>query len=163
MAWRVWVWGAVVAVAMAGEAAGEVRAASVDCWLLDGDRKAQAADAGLCDDAFSRNSKPGEPPALGPTASLPEPPLPPAPPPAPPVAAPPRKPDPKPASLRRHPTSGGPHGSRGTPARLPRGGSGDDFASRFQRDFGALVDLLGGGSAGHRSDGASAYPSHNGR
>lgn len=137
MAWRGWVWAAMLAGAMAGEA----RAASVDCWLLDGDRKAQAVAAGLCDDAFSRNSKPGEPP----------------------VAAPPRKPDAKPAlkpaSLRRPPVSGGSHG---TPARLPRDGSGDGFASRFQRDFGALVDRLGGGSAGRRSDGGSPYPSHNG-
>ncbi|CAO3438071.1 hypothetical protein [Azospirillum doebereinerae] len=164
MPWRGWVWAAMMAGLATGLAGGPLsgpaRAAAVDCWLLDGDRMERAADHGLCDDAFSRNSKPGEPPALGETASLPE-----APPSPAALVPPPRKPKPKlvsSASARR--VSGGPHASRATPARATRNRDGGDFASSFQRDFGALVDLLGGGSSGGgRQRSGSDYPSHSGR
>lgn len=154
--------GWVLAAAMvAGAATGHAKAAAVDCWLLDGDRLEQAADHGLCDDAFSRNSRPGEAPALGATASLPEPP-------APTVlmVKPPKKPTVK--TVRARSAPGGPHASRTTPIRSPGGtsASGGDFASRFQRDLGALFDLLGGESgAGNRrrTGGAASLPSHSGR
>ncbi|MCG5239387.1 hypothetical protein [Azospirillum doebereinerae] len=160
MPWQGWIWAAMVAGLAAGSLSGPARAAAVDCWLLDGDRMERAAGHGLCDDAFSRNSRPGEPPALGETASLPEPPPSPA-----ALVTPPRKPKPRlvsSASARR--MSGGPHASRTTPVHATRNRGSGDFASSFQRDFGALVDLLGGGSSGTGRQRAGAdYPSHSGR
>ncbi|MBP2230074.1 hypothetical protein J2847_003377 [Azospirillum agricola] len=163
MARRGWLWVVIAAVGIGAAGTGMGKAhAAVDCWLLDGDRKEQAADSGLCGDAFSRNSKPGEPPTLGPTASLPEAPLPPP----PPTVTPSRKPVPKAASVRSRSHAGGPHASRRMPVQTAQARSGGDFFDSLQRDFGKLVDLLGGdASQGTRraGNGGSSYPSHSGR
>src|SRR3712207_6130449 len=45
-------------------AAPAASAASVDCWLLEGSALSQAHAQGLCQDAFSRNSRSGEPPTI---------------------------------------------------------------------------------------------------
>lgn len=168
MPWRGWD-GALVAAAMmvGAAAAGSARAAAVDCWLLDGERLEQAVDRGLCDDAFSRNSKPGEAPVLdrpphdaaevGQTASLPEPP-------SVPLLTPPRKPKLKPAPARTRAMPGGPHRAQATPVRATRQ-EGGGFLDHLQRDLGALGDLLEGQdtSRRRRAEGAPRLPSHNGR
>ncbi|WP_148219732.1 hypothetical protein [Azospirillum sp. B510] len=101
----------------------------------------QAADRGLCGDAF----------ASAPDATaLAEPPPPPA-------VTPQRKPQ---APDRRIRATGGSHAVGSSPARAARGDDGD-FLTNFQRDFHALTSLLGGGSPSRRSTGGTAsYPSH---
>ena len=121
-----------------------------DCWLLDPNRLEQAADKGLCGDAFARAPE---------IASLPE---------APPLPAltPPRKPKFQERRIRAS-NRGSSHSqtqAMGTSAaQVSRGGgsSGNgDFFSNFQRDFRALGDLLGGGSSPRRSDGGGVPCSH---
>lgn len=122
-----------------------------DCWLLDPNRLEQAADQGLCGDAFARAPE---------IASLPD---------APPLPAmtPPRKPK-IPERRIRASNRGSSHSethAMGTSAarasRTSGGGSGNgDFFSNFQRDFRALGDLLGGGSSPRRGDGGGAPGSH---
>lgn len=124
-----------------------------DCWLLDPDRLEQAADRGLCGDAFARAPE---------IAALPD---------APPLPAltPPRKPK-APERRVRASSRGSSHSethAMGTSAarasRTGGGGNGNgDFFTSFQRDFRALTDLLGGGSSPRRGGdgGPGSHTSH---
>ncbi|WP_236784035.1 hypothetical protein [Azospirillum humicireducens] len=119
-----------------------------DCWLLDPDRLEQAADHGLCGDAFARAPE---------IASLPDsPPL--------PALTPPRKPkipERRSRTSSRNSSHSESHAMGTSAARLSRtGGGGGDFFSNFQRDFRALTDLLGGGTSPRRGDGGGAPGSH---
>jgi hypothetical protein len=122
---------------------------ALDCWLLDPNRLEQAADKGLCGDAFARAPE---------IASLPD---------APPLPAmtPPRKPKIPERRIRasnRGSSHSQTHAMGTTAAQVSRtgGGGGGDFFSNFQRDFRALGDLLGGGSSPRRGDGGGAPGSH---
>lgn len=147
-------WGAPVLALVLGLAGGAVPASadtepgnaprSVDCWLLDGDRLAQARDQGLCGDAFSRNSGGTAPPVvatdggtagrLGEAAAATVPP-------------PPRKPA-APAAVRKKAPAvkAGkrvPVPSAHRTARPVRGDEGD-FFTRFGKDWNDLVRAVEG-------------------
>lgn len=139
------------AEAVAVQAPAKPQTDAFDCWLLDPNRLEQAADQGLCGDAFARAPE---------IASLPD---------APPMPAmtPPRKPKIPERRIRasnRGSSHSETHAMETSAARASRtsgGGSGNgDFFSNFQRDFRALGDLLGGGSSPRRGDGGGAPGSH---
>ena len=138
-------------VPVAVQAPAKPQTGAFDCWLLDPNRLEQAADQGLCGDAFARAPE---------IAALPD---------APPLPAltPPRKPKVPERRIRasnRGSSHSETHAMEASPARASRtsgGGSGNgDFFSNFQRDFRALTDLLGGGSSPRRGDGGGAPGSH---
>lgn len=142
---------AAAAEAVAVQAPAKPQTDAFDCWLLDPNRLEQAADQGLCGDAFARAPE---------IASLPD---------APPMPAmtPPRKPKIPERRIRasnRGSSHSETHAMETSAARASRtsgGGSGNgDFFSNFQRDFRALGDLLGGGSSPRRGDGGGAPGSH---
>lgn len=155
MPWHGWLGAAMLTMTTLVTGVGEAGAA--DCWLLDESRREQAADQGLCGDAFSRNSQAGTQVGALPLPA--------------PLAKPPSGPSAKPAAKapsKTAPTQArntGPHTARTIPARPPHGGasSGGDFFTNFQRDFSSLVDLLAGkpSTAGRRrTDGTASLPSH---
>ena len=55
----------------ASACAGQASAQAIDCWLLDQDGLARAHERGLCEDAFARNTRAGEP-AGGQTVVIPK-------------------------------------------------------------------------------------------
>ncbi len=122
-----------------------------DCWILDPNRLERAADRGLCNDAFASAPE---------TAALPDGPPPPA-------VTPLRKPK----APKRHARSAShrsshseAHEMTASAARASRNGGSVDFFGNFQRDLGALTDLLSGGSTPGRNgsrDGIASHSSHN--
>lgn len=122
-----------------------------DCWLLDPNRLERAADNGLCNDAFASAPE---------TAALPD-----APP--PPAVTPLRKPKAPKRPVRsasRQSSHSEAHEMTASAARASRNGGGGDFFGNFRRDFGALTDLLSGGSSpgrGGSRDGIASHSSHN--
>ncbi|CBS90482.1 hypothetical protein [Azospirillum lipoferum] len=135
---------------VAVQAPAKPRTDAFDCWLLDPDRLEQAADQGLCGDAFARAPD---------IASLPD---------APPLPAltPPRKPkipERRSRTSSRNSSHSESHAMGTSAARVSRtGGGGGDFFSNFQRDFRALTDLLGSGTSPRRGDGSGpgSHTSH---
>lgn len=121
-----------------------------DCWILDPNRLERAADNGLCNDAFASAPE---------TAALPDGPPPPA-------VTPLRKPKvPKrhTRSASRRSSHSEAHETTASAARASRNGGSVDFFGNFQRDFGALTDLLSGGSSpGHSGsrNGIAPHSSH---
>ncbi|MBP2313753.1 hypothetical protein [Azospirillum soli] len=107
------------------------RAASVDCWLLDGDKLDQARDRGLCQDAFSRNSKAGSPPVITAKAA----PIPTAKP------TPPKRTASKAKSTRT--AKAPPPRSNLSTASAPARPADVDFLTQFQRDWNSLMKALG--------------------
>lgn len=134
-------------VAVAVEAPKRPQTDALDCWILDPNRLERAADRGLCGDAFASASE---------TASLPDGPPPPA-------VTPLRKP-----KAPKHHTRGSSrrsshseaHEMTASAARASRNGGGVDFFGNFQRDFGALTDLLSGSSSPGRGGSRNGIASH---
>ena len=149
-AWMLALLLAVAATSASGNAHG-ADAGSIDCWLLEGDGLDRARDQGLCQDAFSRNSRAGEPPVII----------------APAAPTPARKPPP-PAKVTRAETRSAK--SRTTvrasqvvrPAKAGTSG-GTDFGSQFRRDWNSLMHALAGDapvSAGSQRAGGDSTPAH---
>lgn len=124
---------------------------NVDCWLLEGGDLDRARDQGLCQDAFSLNSRSGEPPVvLAPAAPIPD-----------------RKPAPPVKTVRAETRAAK---SRTTaqasrvvrPARPAQKG-GTDFGTQFRRDWDSLMHALAGGgpfAGGSQPAGADSVPTH---
>lgn len=120
-------------------AAPAARAASVDCWLLDGAKLEQARDQGLCQDAFSRNSQTGSPPAVtAPVVVAKAAPLPPAKP------TPPKRTASKPKPIRT--AKAPPPRTNLSTASAPARPADVDFLTQFQRDWNSLMKALGADS-----------------
>lgn len=133
-------------------------AGNVDCWLLEGGDLDQARDQGLCQDAFSRNSRSGEPPVVT----------------APAAPIPGRKPTPPAKTVRAETRAAKTRTTAQAsqvvrPARpAPQGGA--DFGTQFRRDWNSLMHALAGGgpfSGGSQPASANAsvppHMSRNGR
>ncbi|GLR81359.1 hypothetical protein HUE56_06125 (plasmid) [Azospirillum oryzae] len=137
--------GAPVAVAV--QAPKRPQTDAFDCWILDPNRLERAADRGLCSDAFASAPE---------TAALPD-----APP--PPAVTPLRKPKAPKRPVRsagRQSSHSEAHEMTTSAARASRNGGGVDFFGNFQRDFGALTDLLSGGSSPGRGGSRNGIASH---
>ncbi|WP_434623703.1 hypothetical protein [Azospirillum sp. B2RO_4] len=134
-------------VAVAVQAPKRPQTDALDCWILDPNRLERAADRGLCNDAFASASE---------TASLPDGPPPPA-------VTPLRKPKTPKRHARgssRRSSHSEAHEMTASAARASRNGGGVDFFGNFQRDFGALTDLLSGNSSPGRGGGRNGIASH---
>lgn len=111
-------------------------ASNVDCWLLEGSDLDHARDQGLCQDAFSRNSRAGEPPVVT----------------APAAPIPGRKPTPPEKPVRTVSRSAKAKTTVQAsqvvrPARTASAEGGTDFGTQFRRDWNSLMRALGAGGA----------------
>lgn len=121
-------------------------AASADCWLMDDAKRAEAAEQGLCRDAFARNGPVAEPPSSPSAAASPQ--LVPVPPDKP--KAPSRR-----TTRNRQPVAVASSGSSISASSSMESGrsgrSGDfDFFGNLRRDFNSVLGLLAEGGAGAR-------------
>ena len=132
MPWRMGVCALALVAATFLAAAPSARAASVDCWLLDGDRLDRARDRGLCQDAFSRNSKAGSPPVV--TAKA-----------APIPTAKPTPPPKRTAAKAKSSRTAKAHPPRNnlSTASAPTRPAEVELLTQFQRDWNSLMEALG--------------------
>lgn len=115
--------------------------AIADCWLMDETKRMEAAEQGLCQDAFARTGDAGEPPAVAvPTAPIPaEKPQPPA----------------KRIGRNRLPMAVASSGSsisasNSMESSRPSRPREFDFFGNLRRDLNSVMDLLADGSSGTR-------------